>query len=356
MKKKISSALIMLLVLSMVSGANAAAGSSSFTHPELGEFLTIQFTNGVPSFSIYGFTYYEVVDPLTPYRGMNVNAMDLVHKGMPALEDSLNKLLDSVEGLTGDEVPFDFVYAGMLDEYTEALESLPREERVKALRLLGGFDGKKGYKKLKNIAGFEDVDVAYLEESHVEFTVRVGNKTYPYRVLMFHFSQEDWVEYNERYCYLKVGEAWKLARITKEYTDDYSARGSYIHGLSGSDPMMMEEVNFEVMRGSGFGMARADVEALENVKAQDGSITVDDTTVFRLPAKAEYVFKSGKLTHLEYTLRNVQSYYAAFISLYTRYSDPTTINENSDVVWSLNDRTITLNFNDTEPTIVIAPY
>ena len=356
MKKRICSALIMLLVFSMVTGASAAAGTASFTHPELGEFLTITFVNGVPSFSIYGFNYYEVLDPAVPYRGMNVNAMDIVHKGMTALPDSLNKLLDSVEGLTGDEVPFDFIYAGMPEEYARVLEGLPRDERVKALQLLGGFEGKNGYKKLKKFTGFEDADVVYLEEAHVDFTARVGNKTYPYRVLMFHFSQEDWVEYNERYCYLKVGENWKLARITKEYTDDYSARGSYMHGLSGSDPLMMEEVNFDAMRGTSFGMARGDIENAEGVKARDGSITVNDITVFRLPATVEFGFKSGKLSRVEYTLKNVQSYYAAFISLYTRYSDPTSINENSDIVWSLNDMTISLNYSDTAPTVAFAPY
>ena len=173
---------------------------------------------------------------------------------------------------------------------------------------------------------------------------------------MLHFSQEDWVEYNERYFFLKVDGAWRLARVAREYTDDYSARGKYIHGLAGSQQEVLEEITYESLRGAAFGMTTADVETLENKQAQGNTLRVDDIAVYRLPATIEYQFSNDKLSGVTYTLRNIQSFFAAFISLYTRYSDPITVNVNGYVTWSLNDMTISLNYIDESPTLVFAPY
>lgn len=103
-------------------------------------------------------------------------------------------------------------------------------------------------------------------------------------------------------------------------------------------------------------MTTADVETLENKQAQGNTLRVDDIAVYRLPATIEYQFSNDKLSGVTYTLRNIQSFFAAFISLYTRYSDPITVNENGDVTWSLNDMTISLNYIDESPTLVFAPY
>ncbi len=355
MKKSIVSVIIFLMVSIIVIGASAVL-ESGFTHPELGEFLAIKFENHMPYFTIYDFTYYEIVDPTVPYRNMMVNQIDVVNNKMVKLDASLNYFFDSIEQPAENAVPAMLSYGGVSADYSFALEQLPREERIKALKLLNGFEGVKGYKKLLKIPGFEYADIETLEQEHVDFTVKVGKTKYPYRVMMFHFSEGDWVEYNERYCYLKVKGDWKLARITKEYTDDYSARGKYTHGMTGSLLESIEEINLEAMRGAAWGMKIAEIEALEGIQAGEEGVVIEDTTLYRLPATLEYFMKGGKLSEVRYTLKSDQAYFSAFISLYTRYADPITIDEEGNMTWSLNDMTIELTYHNETPAIVFAPY
>lgn len=354
MKKNLVRSMIILLVLTSLLGASAEL-EGSFTHPELGEFLTIKFVNHMPYFTIYDFMYYEIVDPSVPFRNMLVNQTNIVNDKMVKLDTSLERFFDSVDNPVEGTPPSILSYGGISADYSIALEQLPIEERITALKLLNGFEGVKGYKKLLTIPGFEYADIETLEQEHVDFSVKVGKTKYPYRVMMFHFSQGDWVEYNERYCYVKVKGDWKLARITKEYTDDYSARGKYTHGMTGSLLDGLEDINQEAIRGAAFGMKVADVEQLEGVEAGDEGILVEDAVLYRLPTTLEYLMKGGKLAEIQYTLKNSQAYYSAFISLYTRYADPITIDEEGNMTWSTNDMTIELLYHDETPVIVFSP-
>lgn len=356
MKKRVASILIVMMIILNIANVSAAVTGSGFTHPELGEFLKIDFKNGMPFFTIYDFMYYEVVDSLEPFRGMVVNQFDLIHNKMTKLDASINALFDSVENPAENEETAIFSYGGISADYSFQLEQMPREDRIKAIKLLNGFEGVKGYKKLLDIPGMEYADIETLENEHTDYTVKIGNTKYPYRVLMFHFAKEEWVEYNERYCYLKIKGEWKLARVTKEYTDDFSARGKYIHGLTGSLPYMMDEVNAEALRGTAWGLSTSDVETIENVQADGNELVVEDVVLYRLPATLTYIMKNKKLAEVEYTFANGQAYYSAFISLYTRYSDPILINEQGDMTWSLNDMTITLHYHDATPVVVFTPY
>lgn len=356
MKKRVVCLILVIFAVFSSTVAIAEPTTSSFTHPELGEFLTIEYLNGMPFFKIYDFMYYQVMDSAVAHREMVVNQLDVVHNKMEKLDSSLNKLFDSVENPSIEDKEAVFSYGGISADYSFQLEQMPREDRIRAIKLLNGFEGVKGYQKLLKIPFMEYADVETLEAEHAEYSVKVGKTKYPYRVLMFHFSQGDWVEYNERYCYLKVKGEWKLARIIREYTDDYSARGKYIHGLSGSMPESMEETNAEALRGATWGMKPDELAALENTQIDSQELVIEDTVLYRLPATLTYIMKNKKLTEIEYTLQSNQAYYSAFISLYTRYSDPITVNEQGDMSWSLNDMTISLLYSDNNPVIVFEPY
>lgn len=357
MKKKLVVLTALLLLITLMSSAEViTADSVSFTHPEMGEFMTIKYVNGMPGFSIYDFPYYEIVDPQEGWRGVHANAVRLVNGKMLALDQVLNQLFDSVEGLAGDEIPADFLYLGSLGDYADQLAALERKDRVKAIRILAGFEGARAYKQLSKLPGFEGLDVAQLEEGHQEYTVRVGGKTYPYRVLMFHVDEGNWVEYNERYCFLKVSGKWKLARMVKEYTDDYRSRGDYLHGLSGSDPRDLLDVDAAVLRGLSFGMSLEDVVEKEQAAAEGKEITLKDVSVFRLPAEATLSFKNGKLSRIAYALENTQAYYSAFISLYMRYSDPVELDDKGLMSWSTNNMRVSLLKQDGQATLTVEPY
>lgn len=357
MKKTLSILSVMLMILSLHASAEVITEDSiSFTHPEIGEFMTIKLVNGMPGFSIYDFPYYEIVDPEQGWRGIHANAVKLIHGKMLPLDQVLTKLFDSVEGLNGDEIPVDFFYAGSLEPYGDQLVALERKERVEALRILAGFEGPKAYKQLNKLQGFEDLDVKALEESHQEYTVRVGKKSYPYRVLMFHVDEGNWVEYNERYGFLKVSGQWKLARVAKEYTDDYLSRGDYLHGMAGSVAADLAPANAALLRDLQFGMGIEEVAAKEQVSPEGKEITLKHINVLRLPASATLSFKGGKLNQIVYILENIQSYYSAFISLYMRYSDPIELDDKGLMSWSTNDMQISLEKVDELYTITVMPY
>lgn len=354
MKRFLMVLLAVSLVFSMIPGASAA--KVGFTHPEIGELIVLDFNHDMPYFDIYGFTQYMVMDPDTPYRGMKANRPDLINRDMVGLSDSLSMLFESLEGNSSQPVPLVFEYEGSLRDYAFELSELPAAERIEAIRLLGGFEGAEGYSRLNNIAGFETLDTSSLEAGHMDYTVDVDGKSYPYRVLMFYFEEDDWEQlYYERYCYFKVGREWKLGRITKEYYSDYRQRVQYIHGMPGTQPDTLQDALTQVLRGSDWHMTQSEIAAREGATAAGNSIVIEETSLFRIPASVAYNFDRDWLSDIEYTFTNSQSYYSAFVSLYIRFYDPVTINSNKDMTWSLPDSLITLKYDDTAPTITITP-
>ena len=125
MKKIWIASLALILALSVALPAFALG--MTFTHPEIGEPMTVSFVNGMPQFKIYGFTYYQIVDPQTPYRGLTANRTPLIGEGMPGLEESVNQMLDSAEAASGRE-GLSFSAAGVAADYAEQLDRLPRGE------------------------------------------------------------------------------------------------------------------------------------------------------------------------------------------------------------------------------------
>ena len=354
MKRLVKACIILLLIFTMIS--DAAAKGGGFTHPEIGELIELGYNNDMPFFGIYGFTQYIIMDPGTKYRGMRANNVDLIHKKMLGLDESLNLFFDSIEGKSDEPVPIIFEYEGNLKDYSYELSVLPKAERIKAIKYLSGFEGDIGYQKLSQIDGFENVDASTLEDQYVEYTVDVNGKKYPYRVLMFYIEEDDWEQiYYERYCYFKVNDSWKLGRITKEYYSDYRQRVKYIHGVSGSETDTLHNVYTEVFQGSNWDMAPDEIAAANNTDVVDNKISIDDALLFRMPVSLTYQFTDNWLSSVQYKLINAQSYYSAFVSLYIRFYDPITVNANGDMTWSLPDTLITLKYDDIAPTITISP-
>lgn len=350
--------LVLALMLAMpVSGALAGAEFANFTHPEVGEFMTITILDGAANFEIYGFTYYSIVDPARPYRGMAVNQLQLLNDRNVGFEESMQLMLDTVEGKEGYPALSLFEARGEALPYNEQLKALGREEKIKALRILNGFDGPEGFEALRSIPGFEKADVDALAERYIDYDVTIDGVRYPYRAQVFYFEEEgDWYQcYNEKYGYVKVDGQWKLIRITKEYADQYKQRTPYIHGVSGSMPEMLLETNDEAMRGTVFGMQLGEAESILGVSAADGGITLTDEKLYRLPAKARFSFENEQLSQVEYTFDNVQSFYSAFISLYIRYFDPVTLDEDGNMTWCQNDMTVSLRFDTEAPTLTFTP-
>lgn len=352
MRRPIALALSVLLCLTPVLSGQAMI--SGFTHPELGELLTVQFDNNMPSFSIYDFPYYVVANSAAPLRGMKANFTTLPHKDMLSMDTALEMLFESLTH--PDYSLYSLVYTGLNEEHAQALSKLPVDQRIQAIKLLNGFGGAQGYAGLKDFAGFEAADVGSLSASHLDYQVKIGKDLYPYRVLTFHFEGEDWVSFNERYGFLWVDGQWKLSRATTEYTDDYLARGKYIHGISGSDPDTMEEVTQEVMRGTRWGMTVNEVAALEGINAKGKTLTNPQVEAFRIPAKVQYAFGEEGLNKITYTFSTWEAYFSSFLSLYMRYSDPITIDRKANMTWCMNDMLITLKYNGASPAVTIEPY
>lgn len=284
LKKRLLSLALAMLLVGITPGAQAWV--SGFTHPEIGELLTVKFDNGMPMFSIYDFPYYVVADPAQPLRGIKANFTEVPNKNMLNADAALGMFFDS---LTAPKYAiYRLVYVGVNADYTEALSNLPEKERIEAIQLLNGFGGAGGYAALTGFKGFEDTDVSALAASHMDYHVKIGNSVYPYRVLSFHFEGDDWVSFTERYAFLQVDGEWKLSRAVTEYTDDYLFRGKYIHGISGSAPEAIEETNAPLLRGATWGMTEKEVSALERVKPADGGVVVNDIVAFRIPATLHY--------------------------------------------------------------------
>lgn len=350
-KKHLVLFMALLLCLSVVH--TGVAMTSGFTHPEIGELLTVTFEEGLPSFSIYDFPYYVVADPANAMRDIKANFTTLPHPDMMDVDTALERFYQSLS--KPYLAIYTLVYTGVAAPYADALNALPLKERIEAIKLLNGFGGAGGYEALKGYAGFEQADVAAMAASHMDYHVKIGDQVFPYRVLPFHFEGEDWVSFTERYAFLQVQGEWKLSRTATEYTDDYLFRGKYIHGITGSEPEALAETNGPLLRDMTFGMTPDQVAALENVPAAN-EITVPDVVAFRIPATLHYAFGKDGLEKISCTFDSREAYFSAFLSLYMRYSDPVTIAENYDMTWSLNDMLITLTYDEDSPVVSFQPY
>lgn len=340
-----------------VSSAFAGAETANFSHPEVGEFMTLWIVDGHAYFEIYGFTYYSIVDPASPYRGMYVNQLKLLNERNVNFEKSMELLLGTIDGNPDYPTLSLFECKGAAEQYNEQLAKLDTANKIKALRIINGFDGMDGFDSLKTIPGFENVDVKSLKDAYIDYYVTIDGVRYPYRAQVFYFEeQDDWYEcYNEKYGYVQVDGEWKLIRITKEYSDEYKQRSPYIHGVSGSMPDMLTETNNEALRGATFGMSLKEVEQLLGAKAENGVITLNEERLFRLPCKALFRFANDQLSKVDYVFDNAQSFYSAFVSLYIRYFDPVTLNENGDMTWCQNNMTVALTFDAKAPSVSYAP-
>ena len=352
MKRILSAVVALFMLVSTVS--ISAETVTAFTHPEIGEYIVFGLENHMPYFTIYGFTQYRIIDPKNPYRGMSGDDLDSAQISGVGLETSLNLLYDSIEGKSNEPIPVVFDNTGLLDEYSYQLNALSKKERIKAIELLGGFQGKDGYKKLMKIKGFEDMDISSLEKNHTDFTIVINGKEYPYRILMYYFEEESWEEvYYERYCYVQVKDEWKLYRIAKEYYSDYQQRIKYIHGLAGTDEMTLQNGYSEILQGLTWNIAPNELTKAERVN--DGTYIVHNAPLFRMPVSLSYSFSDGWLSSLQYELGSAESYYSAFVSLYMRFYDPTSIDINGNMSWSLPDMLITLQPNEGSPIIIVEP-
>lgn len=351
--KRILCVVVAFFVLTSIAPISAEI-ITVFTHPEIGEFIAFGLENNMPYFTIYGFTQYKIVNSANPYRGMSGFGLDSTHRKGIGLDASLNLLFDSIEGKSSEQIPVVFEYAGLLEEYSYQLDELSKNERIKAIELLSGFHGADGYKELIKINGFEDADVSSLEANHTDFTVIINGKEYPYRTLMFYFEEESWEEvYYERYCYIQVKNEWRLYQIAKEYYSDYQQRIKYIHGLAGTDIETVQNGYSEIMQGNTWDTSPNELINMERVS--DDSFIDRDAQLFRMPVSLSFIFSDGWLSSVEYELGNAQSYYSAFISLYMRFYDPTSIDDNGDMSWSFPDMLIKLQYDEKSPKLIVTP-
>ncbi len=348
MKKTLACMAALVILLSAVPAG--ALVDIAFSHPELGEVIVVGYNHGMPYFSIYGYVYYEMVDPTEPYRGLYVNGPDVTSAEQPSLEEALRLLFadigESVEGL----------YVGVLEDFGDRLSALPVDRRIEAVGILNGFGGQEGFERLSELPGFEEADVWPLSETYAEYYVTVGKEEYPYRVLSFQMLDEEGERFVERHCFLRIGETWRLSRITREYTDDYQSRTHYVHGVPGSDPQALAEVNEEALGEVGWDWSVEQVSKAEKARLEGNAVTVEDVILYRLPATLKYIFNSkGVMQKRHFALQGEEAYYSAFISLYMRYSDPVTFTRTGKATWSTNDLMIVLNFSRENPSIDFLP-
>lgn len=325
---------------------------AGFTHPEIGEFIIYSAENNYPFFTIYGFVQYKIIDASGYYRGIDLSNK----KKIQSIESSMNTFFDSIEGKYEDPIPVTVEYEGVLADYGYYLDNLSRENKIQAIRMMAGFDGVKGFASLKKIAGLEELDISYLEETYEDYTIDISGKSYPYRVLMFYIEEEDWQEsYYERYAYIKDGRNWKLIQIAKEYSGEYRQRNKYIHGLSGNIAAGYDQVIHDAFRGNTWFSLKEDVAGIENTISEGDKIYVQNASVFRLPSELTYTYNRKQwLSSIEYRLQSSEAFYSAFISLYMRYYDPTDSSINR-FTWSLPDTLIELYYEDSMPVIRFTP-
>ena len=345
-------ALALALALSLASLSALALGTT-FTHPEVGEPMTIGYVNDMPFFKIYGFTYYQIVDPETPYRGLLTNPAEADFSKLPDLDTAVNAMLDSAEGKDGGVAPLVFATTGVLEPYQAQLQELSREDKVKAIKLLNGFDGAEGYAELSGVPGFEEEDFSEFSDHYVEFTVRIGEELYNYRVMQFYVEEEDFHEYYfERYNFIEDNGVWRLLRLTKEYADVTAEREAYVHGLTGYSLETAYDNNHDALMDLVWGDSLENVLGIDGAVEKDGKVVIKDGSIFRIPAQITFKFEDG-LERIEYLFNNELSFYSAFISLYNRYADPVMVMKNGDMTWSNNDTFLHLLYDKNAPSLVV---
>ena len=343
---------VLLVCFTLIGISESTIVLAGFTHPEIGEFIVFLNEDDKPFFTIYDFVQYKIMNPSSNYRGIDLTNK----KKLPSIESSMNTFFDSIEGKSEEPIPVVFEYEGALADYAYNLDSLSKEDKIDAIRLMAGFDGVKGFASLKKIPGLEDFDISYLEDTYEDYTIDISGKSYPYRVLMFYIEEEDWQEsYYERYAYIKDGRNWMLKQITKEYSGEYRQRNEYIHGLSGNMIADYEKGIHDELRGNTWFSSIDDIAGRENALSEVNKILVQDTSIFRLPAELTYTYnKKQWLSSIEYRLQSSEAFYSAFISLYMRYYDPTDSSINR-FTWSLPDTLIELYYEDNIPVIRFTP-
>lgn len=354
-----------LFIISLCVFAFALSGvsarTSSFTHPEIGEYMTVSINDSNANFEIYAFTYYNVPSNNYSHRGLKVNNTDLINKNNADYETAVNKIFESLDGrYERFPAPKKFALGGVLEKYTDRILALDETDRAAALKALAGFDGKDGYDALINYEGFTESDIEELKENHIDFTARIRKNIYPYRVLQFYFEEEgDYEYYNERYAFVKTKmRDWVLIRVAREYNVPYAERTPYVHGMSGSNPKDLEQPNNEASQGLSFD---TDFEtALEKTKGTPNkkgtSITVKDSEIYRIPADVTYYFSDDNLYKVSYKFSGGSAYFSAFVSLYVRYYDPLIITLNGETSWFLEDMIISLNWDSKNPTLNFEQY
>lgn len=349
--KKRAITLALALVLLAAPALAAFKGSMTFTHPEIGEPLSIYFINGMPLFKIYGFTYYHVVDPAQAYRGLMANRIPELQEGLPTAQETLTAFLMDVTGQTGQGAIYD--YTNDFAAYADSLNALTLEDRVRALLLLNGFEGPSGYEQLAQMPGFENMDFSALAETFVEYTVNIAGQRYPFRVVQFRVDEGEVHEYYlERYSFVMYEGAWRLSRVSKEYADEYAQR-VYIHGLTGYAEDMVYDAAYELLRDNEWGLSAQEVAKYEGGQPAGDTLDVPGIDIFRIPADVHYTFDQDGLMAARYQFGNEQAYYSALISLYMRFGDPVEVAEDGNISWSTNDTLIRLLYDQKTPALEV---
>lgn len=353
MKKR---TICLLLAAVLLFGAlSASALGMTFTHPELGEPMTLGYVNAMPFFKIYGFTYYQMLDPAVPYRGLTSNQAAPDAMKMATAEEALNAVFDSAEGKDGGVKPLVFAMTGMMEPYQEQFDALEREDKVKATLMMNGFSGASGYDTMAQVPGFEEEDLSELKDMYTDFVVRLGSETYPYRVIQYYVEEEDFHEYYfERYNFIQMDGVWRLLHITKEYADVTIERETYIHGMVGYTLETAYDNIYEAFFNLAWVDTREDVAASTGTASQGADEILRDTMLFRIPCDAVFSFDDAGLSKITYVFKNEQSFYSAFVSLYTRLADPILVSESGDMSWSLNDAYFHLTYDKDAPSLSVS--
>lgn len=355
MKRTWAIVLSMMLMMSFLT-VHAEERHASFSHPEVGEYMTVDIVDEIPSFQIYGFTYYKFFSPLKTHRGLYANQPEVFSDKLADVDTALRSLFDSVEGRITDSAPVvTFEYTGAQEAYQDALDALDVENRVAAMKILGGFNGEDGYGALKAIPGFENADIDELRAGYRDHYQVVDGARYPYRVLTFAFEEEKWEEaYAERYHFLQKDGRWLLVRTVKEYGSEYPERPEYLHGAMGAEEENLDAPMREMAQGFSWGASKDEVEAGLGLTADGADIKNVEAVLYRLPVTADFHFENGRLQSITYTLKNEQSYYSAFVSTYMRLIDPARVDENGDMLWNLDSFGARLHYDENAPTLTIS--
>lgn len=355
-------AFIIVGLLFVSTNSFAARLSRGFTHPEVGEYLTARIDNRSPSFDIYGFTYYIFPPSSKRYRGCHVNLPSIFNNQYSDASIALTNILRSADGELGYAKPIVFEYRGPEKRFSEQLNNLELKDRVEALLLLNGFEGIDGYQKLEQskLLGV-GVDLSDYIAAHREYEVVLFDKYYPYRVMSFYFDEGDdksIEHYTERYHFLKIKEQWKLYRVVKEYSSYYNQRKVPIYGLTSLEDNSAIDYDFylEPMLGFNWGDSLESIQKTLGITAQKNKITIDNSEIYRLSAKAELAFSDGQLSSITYRFNSVEAYYSAFLSSYLRYFDPVWVDKSSNMYWCNDTFDIQLNYNYRNPSIIFSPH